>query len=626
MNQTTQIAPNVTILSGAVNTGLLISGDRGILIDCCDSVTPQRLRTLGVEHVDMVLCSQHRRPNVAGAYSFVAQGAKLIAPESERRLFENVASYWRDPSNRWHIYHHQPSTQVLTKPLAVSQGVGEGDTIEWQGFIVRVIETPGATEGSLSFLVQTGDHQTVCFCGDAIYAPGQIWDFYSLQRGQDSVMDYHGFLGNHHKLIETLQKLGASEADILVPSHGAIIDAPYAATGLTLERLDAAWRNYAAISALHYYFPGYLRETSEDPWRMRPARTCPPPDIVQRCPGTTSFVVMSDSDAGLLIDCGSDAVINILQHWQDEGRLQRIEYCWLTHYHDDHVDVLDRGRQTLGFDICTDEHVAEIIEHPTRFFLPCISPTSVPVARKTHDGESWQWHEFTLTGFHFPGQSLYHSGLLVEGHGTSVFFAGDSGAPSGLDDYCCGNRNFLGAGRGFRRCIEIWRQVQPQFILNQHQEEAFLFDPPTLDYLETMLEERERLFAAILPWTHPDFGTDEHWVRTYPYEQTAQAGSALTIEVQFTNHSPHATTAAIEPVVPDGWGWDRARSRSVINVPARTDGLNTPFCSRPDRAASARIELPVDVRPGQHIVPFRITWDGRYLGQIRHAIVNVSED
>ncbi|MCJ7738180.1 MAG: MBL fold metallo-hydrolase, partial [Anaerolineae bacterium] len=349
------------------------------------------------------------------------------------------------------------------------------------------------------------------------------------------------------------------------------------------------------------------------------------PNFVQRCPGTTSFVVTSDSGTGLLVDCGSDAVLDTLQQWQAEDRLKRIDCCWITHYHDDHVDALERGRQALGFAVCTDEHVAEILEHPTRFFLPCISPTSAPVARKTHDGESWQWHEFTLTGFHFPGQSLYHSGLLVAGHGTQVFFAGDSGAPSGLDDYCCGNRNFLGAGRGFRRCIEIWRQVQPEFILNQHQEEAFIFDQRILDYLDTMLEERERLFAAMLPWAHPDFGTDEHWVRIYPYEQTVQPESALTIDVRFTNHGPQAA-AAIEPVLPDGWVWDRARSRSAINAPARTDGLTAPFGPRPDRAARAQIELPADAQPGQYIVPFRITWAGHYLGQIRHAVVNVSED
>ena len=93
-----------------------------------------------------------------------------------------------------------------------------------------------------------------------------------------------------------------------------------------------------------------------------------------------------------------------------------------------------------------------------------VSPSSTTVARKLREGESWQWHEFKLTAFHFPGQSYYHSGLLVEGRGKKVFFAGDSGSPTGVDDHCCPNRNFLGAGKGFRRLVV--RHVRRE--LNQH--------------------------------------------------------------------------------------------------------------------------------------------------------------
>jgi len=625
MSQPPQIAPNAYLLEGAVNTGLLIFHDRGLLIDCCDTVTPQRLRRLGVEAVDAILCTQHRRPNVAGARHFVDQGTQLIVPLNEQQLFEDVAAYWGDPANRWHIYHHRPSTQVLAEPLPVSRAVAEGDTLNWQGFMIRVLDTPGATDGSVSYLVQSKD-TTICFCGDALYAGGQVWDFYSLQKGAGDIRDYHGFLGSRSTLIPTLRKLGECGADLLVPSHGAVINAPYAATALTLERLDAAWHNYTATSALNYYFPGFLHDTAKDPWRMNPAPTCDPPGFVLRCPDTTSFVVVSDSGAALLIDCGNDSVFDTLRQWMREGTIAGIDGCWITHYHDDHVDALRRGWELFRFPILADEHMAEIIEHPLRFFLPCISPVSVPVSRKTRNGQSWDWHEFRLTGFHFPGQSLYHGGLLVEGHGTKVFFAGDSGAPSGLDDYCCGNRNFLGADRGFRRCINIWRQVRPDFILNQHQEEAFVFDDRTLEYLDTMLVEREQIFSRLLPWAHPDFGTDEHWVRTYPYEQTAPAGSSLAIDVLFTNHGPKSAQAAIEPVLPATWTWDPAQSNVTVLVPARTDGMGDSFCPNPDGVASVRIEIPSNAQSRKYIVPFRVTWGNRYLGQISHAIVNILEE
>ena len=141
------------------------------------------------------------------------------------------------------------------------------------------------------------------------------------------------------------------------------------------------------------------------------------------------------------------------------------------------------------------------------------------------EGETWRWHEFTLTAFHFPGQTYYHSGLLVEGHGTKVFFAGDSGSPAGVDDHCCPNRVLLGAAKGFRRCIAIWRQTRPDYVLNEHQERAFCFTEAELAYMDDMLAQRQRLLADMLPWSDVNFGLDEHWCRVYPYEQTVAAGS-----------------------------------------------------------------------------------------------------
>ena len=92
----------------------------------------------------------------------------------------------------------------------------------------------------------------------------------------------------------------------------------------------------------------------------------------------------------------------------------------MTHYHDDHVDSLHHLAASMPTPIYADESMAEILSHPTRFFLPCISPAAAPVTHVTRDGETWRWHEFELTALHFPGQTLYHGGLLVRGQGMTV--------------------------------------------------------------------------------------------------------------------------------------------------------------------------------------------------------------
>ena len=80
--------------------------------------------------------------------------------------------------------------------------------------------------------------------------------------------------------------------------------------------------------------------------------------------------------------------------------------------------------------------MAEVIADPLAWRLPCISPSVARVDRATQDGESWTWHEFKLTAYHFPGQTLYHAGLLVEGQGLRMLFVGDSFTMAGIDDYC----------------------------------------------------------------------------------------------------------------------------------------------------------------------------------------------
>ncbi|NLE45880.1 MAG: MBL fold metallo-hydrolase [Chloroflexi bacterium] len=621
-NPPTQLSPHLFTLPGAVNCGVLVANGKCLLLDCCDNITPDRLRAFGIDTVEMILCTQHRRPNVAGAYPFVNAGAQLVVPLAERHLFENVESYWCDPANRWHIYHHQPGMQVLPRSLAVSSAVEQGETLNWRGFSIEVMETPGATDGSVSYLVRDGE-ALIAFTGDVLYGPGRLWDIYSLQKGRGTVRDYHGFMGNRRKLIQSLLKVGSCGADLLVPSHGSTIASPYAAAGLLVARLDAIWRNYAAISALNFYFPNLLRDTARDAWRMRAVRTHDLPGFVRRLPGTTSFAIVSRSGEALLIDCGSETVVETLQAWLLDGSIRAVEGCWITHYHDDHVDALPILHQVFGCPIMTDEHLGEIIEHPSRFFLPCISPSHVRLARVTHHRESWRWREFTLTAFHLPGQTLYHSGLLVEGHGIKAFLAGDSAAPTGLDDYCAGNRNFLGVGRGYQRCIDIWRHVEPDCILNQHQEYAFAFNNDVLDYMDLMLRERERLLANVLPWDHPNFGTDEHWVRTYPYQQQTQAGGSIWVEVQFTNHGDTAACASVEPVLPTGWTWNRSDSLTTIDVPALTDGQTESFCTAPDGAVRVCITIPPEATPGRHVVPFRVTWNDRYLGQFRHTLIDV---
>lgn len=619
--QAISLAPGVYVVPGAVNMGVFVRGGEALLIDCCDSMTPERLARLGVRKVAWILCTQHKRTHLAGAKTLLDSGAQLVIPEAERPLIEDVASYWQDPKNRWHLYRQQPGPEVLAQPVPVARGVQDGEIIDWEDWRIQVLETPGMTDHSVSYAVAAGDLRIV-FSGDLVYEGGRLWDVYSLQKGNARITDYHGFLGNRAALLASLEKVRAERPDVLVPSHGGLIRDVPGTTRLLEQRLDALLRNYASISALNFYFPELLADLKDDPARMALAETQPPPAWVRRV-SPTSFLVVSESRAAWLVDCGADAVVDTVCDWLQKNEITSLDGCWVTHYHDDHVDALPRLTAETGCPVWADASVAGILEHPRRYYLPCISPATVEKVRATYDGETWQWREFTFRAFHFPGQTLYHGGLMVEGRGSRLFFAGDSGAPSGLDDYTAGNRVFLGADRGFRRCIRLWRELAPDGILNQHQEMMFRFSPDELDYMDRVLDERETVLREMTPWDDPNFATDPWWVRAYPYEQDVRPGEQCTIDVQLTNHGPEAVRVRLEPVPPEGWTAGATESTTQVEIPPRTCGLVVAGRPDSDRAARIRLQVPAGAAPGMYVVPFRVQWGARYLGPFRHALVHV---
>ena len=638
-----QILPDLFVYRGAVNTGILKAGERAILIDCDDTLTPTRLAELGIKTVERIYCTQHRRPNTAGIYAFLRgddptdQTAneqperalrkysststlqpKVFAPQGERVHFETAAAYWQDWHNRWHLYHCRPGPQAPLNDIPIHGTVKEGDIIEWGGFSVQVLDTPGMTDGAVSYIVHANEG-TVIFCGDVLYGPGQVWDVHSLQKNNGAWSDYHGFLGATKTLTNSLAKLAQTQADVLIPSHGDLISDPTQAAQLTLQRLEQLYRNYAAISSLNFYFPHMFQEMSEDPWRMKPAETVDFPGFILPV-AATSFAIKSESEALFLIDCGYDSVLETLNAWKEQGIYTQLEGCWVTHYHDDHVDSLHHLAASMSTSIYADEGMTEIIAHPSRFFLPCISPAAAPVTHVTRDGETWRWHEFELTALHFPGQTLYHGGLLVRGQGMSVLFCGDSFAPTGLDDYTAGNRNFLGEGKGFRRCLDLVRQYRPDLILNQHQSQAFHFSDEQLDYMEKMLVEREALLAELLPWQHPNYGTDEGWIRAYPYEVEACAGGTCTIEVRATNHTGSRIGLVVEPVLPLGWMTKKPPIESKYCQLFKSEVL---FRDEWIEQARLTISIPEETQTGYYPVAFRVTWGDRYLGQVCHCLVKI---
>ncbi len=597
-----QLSHHLYVHHGHVNTGILRDGNRALLIDPSGISLQTTLTELGITNIEQILFTHHHRDNTSGFP--ISDNVRIGVPEAEKQWFTEVETFWNDPKYRWHLYNCHPHNLMLANAIPVTDTYTEGSQIEWGPAIIRVLETHGHTDGSITYLVDV-DNIRFAFSGDLIYDEGKIWELYSLQKGQQTT-DYHGFLGARDELKDSLEKVGKSLPTALIPTHGVVMKNPNVAIDALLHQLTYCYDKYVSISALRHYFPKLFTEFEGRADHMPIREGKPPPDFLRHI-GTT-WLIISDTKEAFVMDCGSPNVIKQIQQLQAEGAISEVTQFWVTHYHDDHVNAIPEFQETFPCETIADGIVAKVIENPKGYRLPCISPAVTRVDRGTGDGDSWTWNEFTMTAYHFPGQTYYHGGLLVEGRGVRMFFSGDSFTMAGIDDYCSGNRNLLGEGVGYENCIRRIQQLKPTHIFNCHVDPAFDFTDREIEFMLDILAEREKCYGDLFPWDHANYGMDDQWIRCCPYEQDVAPGENASLQVEITNHSLAPRTAITKPILLESWGIEIDTAETTI--PPKADG-------------HIQFSIPIP----QHcdviervIIPVEITYNDKPLGQFREAI------
>ena len=596
--QLTRLAPGLWVYHGPINVGILQHGHKALLIDCGAGSVREVLAPLGVSTVERILFTHHHRDQACAAGLFESQGTRLSVPRAERDYFANVTSYWNNPKSRWHLYSLHPHHLMLAESVPVDTVLEEGEGFNWGPAEISALATPGHTDGSLSYQIDIAGQRFI-FSGDLIHSNGQVWDIHSLQKGTQTT-DYHGFLGAREELIGSLMKIKGQNAHALIPAHGQIMTHAAQAIDALVERLNLCYDRYVAISALRHYFPKLFTAYAErkDHMQIRPGTTAP--ECLRHI--GTRWILTSETKAALVMDCGSQRVIQTLQDDIKEGTITSVEGLWVTHYHDDHVDAIPQFQAAFDCPCITDAAVAQVVSDPLAWRLPCVSPSRARVDHVTQDGETWTWHEYRLTAYNFPGQTLYHAGLLVEKGDLRMLFVGDSFTPGGIDDYCSSNRNWLGRNRGFDHCIALIEKLRPTHLFNCHVNQAFDFTPEQCRFMRANLRERERLFGELVPWDHANYGMDEPWVRCFPYEQEVQAGSTVELEVIITNHSHVPHKAQTRPVWPGAWNLGKG-TWSKADIPAKSDGTLSLSGKIPQGIKKGRYVTPIDLRYGDTILP-----------------------
>ncbi len=499
-------------------------------------------------------------------------GGALIVPAGEAAALEDPAKFWRLFSQlRFHDYA-QKTTKVPVARRAVERTVRGGDVLTFGPTRITVLDTPGYSPAAVSYLFEQNGKRVIA-TGDLIYSGGRILDLYSLQNEvpETKTRGYHGFAARAGQLISSLQAVAAQKPDRLIPARGPAIEDPQKEIALLISRLQRLLDSHFSTDALRWYW-------GEESWQTRAklamghAPSAPMPMSEQRdlpdwiIPIGNSRLLVSPTGAAFLLDAGYPQIVEKLEELQAAGRFKNLEGLWITHYHDDHTDFASKVAKRFGAKVLYSAKIQDIVENPGRYRMPCLTTNPVTGEAKG-EADSWQWREFRMASYFFPGQTLYHGGLHIEREsGEKIFFVGDSFTPSGTDDYCLQNRNFVGEDEGYLYCLRLLEKLGGDpWLINQHVLPMFRYDAARVERMRLELRQRAKLLAELTPLPHANYAVDESWARVYPY-----ASSGEPIELRLMNHTNVDQTFQVKWHVPPGWAIQQADE--TIRVPARTEG------------------------------------------------------
>lgn len=608
------LTKNVGVYHDNVNVGVIRRNGRTLLIESGEGGILDTAKALGLGPIDWVLYTDHHRDQCSSASRLKQAGARVAVPAAEADFFRNATDNWaRADKALYHRYYFRPDFFFLRSSVAPDRELQPGEVFHWQGLDIQVVPTPGPTEGSVSYVVDL-DGKKVAFTGDLIYGPGKLWNFYMLQKGFPGMPgDYWGFGGASADLVKSLDTVLAANPQVMIPAHGVVMSDPVAAVAELKSNLHAVMTNFMTLAAWRIYFTGNYHSTiksSPGPdYEVPMLQTLPLPQsppwlhkLVQ-----TSWYLQADDGSIFLLDAGFDPVLAELKKRAKDGTIRGVDAIWITHYHDDHTQSVNAVRREFGSKVYVQKELQDIFENPTAYSMPCLLPENIHVDHTLSEGEVVNWKGFKLTFYYFPGQTLYHDGLLVERGGTKVFHTGDSFANFGIDDYCSYNRDFLGDEQGYQRCFSLLLRLEPDMLLASHWG-LLPYSKENIQQAQDLLRQRRQLFSALLAWDDPNFGLDPSWVRAYPYRQAVLPGQSVTLEARVYNHSGTPQRASVELRAPSGW---RVQQPGAVMVPAHTEG-NIRFTALAPSAPSQDRE----------VLGLAVHFAGRDLGEFAEAIID----
>lgn len=602
-----QLGPSLYRVGDICNVYVITRNERAILVDSGSGLVLEALERLGIKEVDWVLHTHFHRDQCDGTPRLAQQGAKVAIPRGEAGYFAGADNFWRNRA----IYDNYNTYNDFFAPttnIPVDRTLADEEIFSWQGIDLRVVPAPGHTKGSIA-LVGEIDGRRVAFAGDVAHHAARPWTLFDLEWA-------YGQQTGLASLSLTLQTLAGLGLDVILPSHGEPIGNPGAVCTALNDKLAAyyQWLNL-------YRYPaaaGYPLL----PWDSR-ILPLTPHLWANTTAVANSYTLIADDGTAMLLDYGFPSgshfasSFRFAEHSLDELRrvagLKQIEVVLPSHYHDDHVCGLQHVYEKYGASLWVFENMADILEHPHAYKIPCLWEKPMTPSRIFGEGETFDWRGTTFRATKTPGHTEYHCALSFEVDGRRIAYVGDTLArgPAGPRFGGPVFQNRFKPG-DFVESVTKIRDFEPEFILTGHwgaqRVERALLDAA----LEQARAIEGITWGLIAVPEEAGFALDPNWATLYPYQATAVPGGHLDLAVRIVNHLSTPAPVAAELRLPVGW---------------RSETLTTGVEIGPGEPGEIpfQITVPAEALIGErHVVVATVSLGGRRFGPVAEGIIRVT--
>jgi len=285
--------------------------------------------------------------------------------------------------------------------------------------------------------------------------------------------------------------------------------------------------------------------------------------------------------------------------------------------HDVHLNGFPYLLRKEGTHIWCYENMVDVLQNPRGHNLGCILGEPIEVARSFRHGERFRWEEYDFEVTHSPGHTEYQMALYVTIDGARVAFTGDAFF-SPTDP----NAGVLRHNLIFRNHVESDSHLKSIRNLIEHEPSViapghgrpFVANREELLATEHKMRRQEELFRGIVADPEVNFGLDPSWCSLYPYQMRVRPGEGAEAELRVRNYGDRPMRIGAGLVAPGEWAVEPDVVR--VEVPPRSQA-----------AQAFRIRIPPGWRPASPrlAIAADVVSDGRYLGQITEAVVDVEE-